>query len=160
MDVKFKRAVERTLTFEGGYANDPADPGGETNFGISARAYPHLAIKALTRGAAEEIYYRDYWLKNGHGEIADAEVAAKVFDLAVNMGPHRAHILLQEAVNRTGPAEKLVVDGNPGAKTLRAVNNHPDANHLLAELKLGAVAYYLGLKKPRFLAGWIRRALA
>ncbi|MBI5843910.1 MAG: hypothetical protein HZB23_04475 [Deltaproteobacteria bacterium] len=48
------------MAHEGGYVNDPADPGGETRFGISRRAYPNEDIKALTRERAAEIYYRDY----------------------------------------------------------------------------------------------------
>ncbi|WP_425526518.1 glycosyl hydrolase 108 family protein [Xanthomonas oryzae] len=49
------------LSHEGGYVNDPRDPGGETQWGISKRAYPELNIRALTRDQAIEIYRRDYW---------------------------------------------------------------------------------------------------
>ena len=45
----FDDAVEIVLQNEKGYVNDPADPGGETNWGISRRAYPHLDIANLTR---------------------------------------------------------------------------------------------------------------
>ncbi|MBI5343968.1 MAG: hypothetical protein HZB83_01285, partial [Deltaproteobacteria bacterium] len=44
----FERAIAFVLRHEGGYANDPRDPGGETNFGISKRAYPMLNIKDLS----------------------------------------------------------------------------------------------------------------
>jgi len=163
MDEKFKFALERTLAFEGGYVNDPADPGGETKFGISARAHPGIGIKALTRERAGAIYYEDYWMRHGYGLLTDAGIAAKAFDLAVNLGPHRAHVLLQEAVNRTTSA-RLTVDGAIGPETLDAVNGHPDASRLLAELKMGAIGHYteLAVKKgmQKFLAGWIRRALA
>lgn len=163
MDEKFKYALERTLTFEGGYANDAADPGGETKFGISARAYPGLDIKALTRDRAGEIYYEDYWTRYGYSRLADTELAAKVFDLAVNMGPRRAHKLLQKAMNRAGGVG-LAADGNLGPKTIEAVNGYPDGSRLLAELKAEAVKYYRSLAAgkgmQRFLAGWLRRALA
>jgi lysozyme family protein len=163
MDEKFKCALERTLAFEGGYVNDPADPGGETKFGISARAHPGLDIKALTRDRAGEIYYEDYWIRYGYGRLTDAGIAAKSFDLAVNLGPHRAHVLLQETVNRTTLAT-LAVDGVLGPGTLDAVNGHPNTALLLAELKVGAIGYYtdLAIRKgmQKFLAGWIRRALA
>jgi lysozyme family protein len=159
MDERFSRTVKKTLAFEGGYVADPDDPGGETHFGISKRTYPGLDIRALTRERAEEIYYRDWWLLHGYDRIADEPLAAKVFDLAVNTGPRRAHCLLQKAVNRTGMAQ-LEVDGILGAASLAAVNNHPDPSRLLAELKLVAVEYYLDLKNPKFLAGWVRRAVA
>ena len=48
-------AIEHVLKFEGGYVNDPDDPGGETNFGISKRSYPDLDIAALTVADAVEI---------------------------------------------------------------------------------------------------------
>jgi len=92
----FDRAMEFTLKWEGGYVNDPKDPGGETNWGISKRAYPMLDIKDLTRDEAKDIYEHDYWRKCG----ADAllwPMNLVVFDTAVNMGVHRAKIMLSEA---------------------------------------------------------------
>ena len=163
MDETFKNALERTLAFEGGYVNDPDDPGGETKYGISARTYPEIDIKSLTRERAGEIYYQDYWMRFGYGRLANPDVAARAFDLAVNLGPHRSHVLLQEAVNRTAPAQ-LDVDGVLGPGTIEAVNGHPLPTHLAAELKLGAIGFYaeLAVKKgmQKYLAGWIRRALA
>ena len=61
--MEFKDAVKIILKHEGGYVNDPVDPGGETNMGISKRAYPYLNIKELTKKDAEDIYFKDYWLK-------------------------------------------------------------------------------------------------
>ena len=46
---------------EGEYSNDPNDPGGETKWGISKRAYPDLDIRNLTKADALAIYFRDYW---------------------------------------------------------------------------------------------------
>ena len=57
----FDRAFRFLIGEEGGYVNDPADPGGETKFGISKRAYPQLDIKSLTLDQAKAIYRRDYW---------------------------------------------------------------------------------------------------
>lgn len=155
----FERAVEKVLIHEGGYVNDPKDPGGETKFGISKRSYPQLDILHLTREEAVAIYWGDWWKRYGYEMIADLALAAKVFDFAVNMGASRAHKLLQEAVNRTSPAD-LSVDGRIGPKSLEAINNHPYPPYLLAEFRLGAISYYAGLKNaPRYLPGWVRRAL-
>ena len=163
MEDRAVTAIEHTLAFEGGYVNDPADPGGETNFGITRRSYPNENIKGMTRERAIEIYYADYWQPGGYALLADDALAGKVFDLGVNMGPARAHKLLQEAANRTSPAG-LDIDGKLGLATVEACNNHPHPAHLLAELRLGAIGYYtdLAIKKgmQKFLAGWVRRALA
>uniref|UniRef100_UPI0039E582BF glycosyl hydrolase 108 family protein n=1 Tax=Klebsiella pneumoniae TaxID=573 RepID=UPI0039E582BF len=57
----FDDLIGRVLGHEGGYVNDPRDPGGETQFGISKRAYPNVDIKGLTRETAISIYKRDFW---------------------------------------------------------------------------------------------------
>lgn len=158
MDERFKKAVELVLQHEGGYVNDPQDPGGETKYGISKRSYSRIDIKNLTRDMALAIYYDDWWNRYGYGMIADEELAAKVFDFAVNMGAKRAHMILQEAVNRTA-LERLTVDGILGPLSIEAINCHPYPQWLLAELRLGAISFYVGLNKPRFIMGWIRRAL-
>jgi lysozyme family protein len=60
--AEFTYAVNEVLRSEGGLVNDPADPGGLTNYGISQRAYPGVDIAKLTKEEAIAIYYRDYWL--------------------------------------------------------------------------------------------------
>ncbi|MFS8082999.1 MAG: glycosyl hydrolase 108 family protein, partial [Ginsengibacter sp.] len=57
----FDAAVDSVLGEEGGYVNNPADPGGETQWGISKRAFPDVDIKALTRDAAKALYKAHYW---------------------------------------------------------------------------------------------------
>jgi len=159
MDERFLQAVEMVLAHEGGYVNDPNDPGGETKYGISKRSYPHLIIKILTREQAMKIYWSDWWWRYGYEMIADGDLAGKVLDFAVNMGPLRAHKILQEAVNRTSPAE-LAVDGLLGPLSMEAVNNHPYPPLLLAEYRLGAISFYAGLENAtKYLLGWVRRAL-
>jgi lysozyme family protein len=85
----FKFAMKFTEKWEGGYVNDPQDPGGETKYGISKRAYPKLDIKNLSIDEAYEIYYRDYWLRCGCGNY-DKGLACSLFDAAVNCGASRA----------------------------------------------------------------------
>ncbi len=69
---EFLAAVERVLADEGGYSSNPADPGGATRFGISARSNPGVNIAALTRDAAIEIYWREWWLRFGFAQLPDA----------------------------------------------------------------------------------------
>src|SRR6266849_2542246 len=93
----FLEAVAHLLHDEGGYVDNPADPGGETNFGISKRSYPNEDIKNLTRERAIEIYWNDFWLEYCFYRLK-GDVAAKVFNLAVVMGPNHAVTCLQRAL--------------------------------------------------------------
>ena len=61
---KFDEIIEVVLEHEGGYVNDPKDPGGETNFGIAKRSHPDVDIKNLTKESAKEIYKEVYWDNN------------------------------------------------------------------------------------------------
>jgi lysozyme family protein len=155
----FDKAIGTVLAHEGGYTFDPNDPGGETKYGISHRAYPNLDIKSLTLDQAKAIYKRDYWT---YSRIQDQDVATKVFDLAVNLGPAAAHRLLQTALNARG--ETVAVDGVFGPETLAAANRG-DPAQLLQELRAQAAAYYAQtvLANPpeqKFLLGWMRRAVS
>lgn len=156
----FEKAIETVLKHEGGYVNDPADPGGETKFGISWRQYPNVDIKNLTREDAIEIYRRDYWKPYRFDEIDSQNVATKVFDLAVNMGHNRAFKVLQQALQAV--KEKVVIDGVLGPRTLAAVNRVP-GNELLPAIRSEAACYYrlLVAKRPdlvKFINGWMNRA--
>jgi len=85
----FDKAIKFVLKWEGGYSNDPNDPGGETKFGISKRSYPELDISKLTLKQAKEIYYQNYWLEAGCDDLP-YPFNIIVFDTAVNMGRRRA----------------------------------------------------------------------
>jgi len=52
--TKFDEIIEVVLEHEGGYVNDPDDPGGETNFGIAKRSHPDVDIKNLTKEGAKK----------------------------------------------------------------------------------------------------------
>lgn len=158
-DAAFDDAVALVLRHEGGYVNDGADPGGETNFGISKRNYPDLDITSLTREQAIAIYRRDWWERYGYGRLADA-IAVKTFDLAVNLGPATAHKLLQTAVQSLG--QDVGVDGRLGPESCAAANRC-DAAELRQALRDEAAAHYrhLAERNPalaKFLGGWLARA--
>ena len=55
----FDHCIELVLGHEGGYVDDPNDAGGETNWGISKRAYKDVDIKNLTKEEAKAIYKKD-----------------------------------------------------------------------------------------------------
>lgn len=94
--IEFERALEFVLKWEGGYVNDPADPGGETKYGISKRSYPGLDIRGLTRDEAGDIYWTDYWLRAGC-EGLEWPLSLVVFDTSVNMGVRRAEVFMKKA---------------------------------------------------------------
>lgn len=97
---KFERATAFVLRHEGGYVNDPRDPGGETKYGISKRAYPMLNIKDLSIEDVKIIYRKDYWDKGGCGAL-DWPLCLVHFDSCVNLGVGRATALKAKAFNWT-----------------------------------------------------------
>ena len=113
--MEFKDAVKIVLKHEGGYVNDPVDPGGETNMGISKKAYPFLDIKNLTIKQASDIYFKDYWLKAKVSKVPE-ELRMIYFDMVVNMGRSRAVKILQEAISAKGV--KTTIDGGIGPQTI------------------------------------------
>lgn len=90
---QFDKALNFVLRWEGGYVNDPHDPGGETKFGISKRSFPDLNIKDLTREQAADIYRRDYW-NIFACDTRDYPTGLVIFDSAVNCGVARVAIWL------------------------------------------------------------------
>lgn len=94
MKTNFEKAIAFVLDIEGGYVNDPKDPGGETKYGISKRAYPALNIAELTESKAKEIYKADYWDKL-HCDDVSSPLDMCAFDTAVNMGPSVASDMLK-----------------------------------------------------------------
>ena len=111
--MTFDEVFTKLIGHEGGYVNDPRDPGGETKYGISKRAYPDVNIASLTLEQAKAIYLRDYWLRARCDQLPSA-VAFQVFDTAVNSGIGQSIRFLQRAV---GVAD----DGNVGPLTIAAV---------------------------------------
>lgn len=159
-EERFQKAVGVVLAHEGGYVNNPNDPGGETRWGISKRSYPNLDIKSLTREQAIEIYRRDWWDRLRLGEIQDPDVATKVLDLSVNVGAKTGIMLLQRALAAAG--KPVSVDGVMGPQTIAAVNA-ADPRMVLAALRSEAAGHYRLLiaknsKLAVFERGWLNRA--
>ena len=154
--TKFDEIIEVVLEHEGGYVNDPDDPGGETNFGIAKRSHPDVDIKNLTKEGAKEIYKEVYWDKNKVEKVPE-QLRHIYFDMCVNMGRKRAGRIVQRAANNKG--HNLVVDGVLGPVTLGKISNVE-----LERVRAFRVKYYADLvtKKPdleKFYFGWFRRSL-
>lgn len=154
--MDFEQAIEIVLKSEGGYVNDPVDPGGETKYGISKRAYPHLDIAGLSKDQAKAIYRRDYWDAARVGELPPA-LRYPFFDMCVNMGIGRAVRLLQEACADEG-TPGITVDGKMGPATVKAASRLP-LDCLLAYRTLGyARVTFRSQKMMKYWYGWYRRA--
>lgn len=147
--MNFDQAFERLIGHEGGYTPGIGDPGGETKYGISQRAYPGEDIKGMTLDRAKALFLRDYWGPAGCDAVPDG-IKFDLFDTAVNSGVKTAAKLLQRAV---GAAE----DGIIGPRTLQAVNSMP-APRVVARFNGARLAYMAGLGHwDRFGRGWALR---
>ena len=181
----FDKAILITLKHEGGFVNDPVDPGGATNWGMSIRFLTRDAgdsdgdgfmdgdldkdgdidvddIKNMTVEQARKLYRIHFWDKYGYDKIIDFVVAARVFDMTVNMGPKQTGKIVQRALNNCG--YRLKVDGAIGNMTFSAINC-TDPEILMAEIRQEHAQFYLDLiaAKPKFEKyrnGWLRRAAA
>jgi len=160
------------LKHEGGFVNDPADPGGATNKGITLGTFQSCAqrylgieptpenLKALTDAQAGKIYKPLYWDKVRGDDIALQELANIVFDFQVNAGGSAAK-LLQKVLNDLGAAPPLAVDGDIGPGTMAALSA-ADSKAVYRRYKQGRIDYYQDLvaKRPaldKFLKGWLSR---
>jgi len=150
--VTFEEAFERVIGHEGGYVNDPRDPGGETHYGISKRSYPMEDIMGLTIERARLLYRRDYWGPAGCDAVPDA-IKFDLFDMAVNSGVKTAIKTLQCAAGAD-------VDGIIGPRTLLAVQSMPAAR-LVARFNGARLAYMTDAAGwPTFSRGWAKRIAA
>lgn len=145
----FDTCFEKVIGYEGGYTLDLKDPGGETNWGISKRAYPSLDIKNLTQADAKAIYKRDYW-DRAQCDKLPASLAMIVFDAAVNSGIGQSIRFLQRAV---GVAD----DGVLGPLTLAAISRM-DTESLCARFLGQRLDFLTKLSTwDYFGKGWSRR---
>lgn len=145
----FDRAFELIIGHEGGYVNNPRDPGGETKYGVSKRSYPKENIKKMTLERAKQIYKRDFW-DPIHGDDLRWPLNFNVFDGAINSGVRSSVEWLQRAL---GVAD----DGKLGPITLgAAVKAEPvvtSARYMGHRLQLMTKLSIW----PDFGKGWARR---
>jgi lysozyme family protein len=151
--VDFDTAFTALMGNEGGYSNNPADPGGETMWGITARVARQWgysgAMKDLPQDTARRIAYDMYW-KPAHCPDLPPEVSFDVFDCAYNSGPEQAIKILQRAVGTTddgvfGPATVMAM----GCYTPVAVSKRFNGERL---------KFYTSLQTfATFGRGWVNR---
>ncbi|WP_321362912.1 holin-associated N-acetylmuramidase [uncultured Celeribacter sp.] len=114
---------------EGGYVNDPDDPGGATNYGVTLGTLQRLGIdldgngrvneadvKRLTRAKARDIFVEHYFHRPRIDELPPV-LQASVFDMYVNAGANAVRIL-QRLLNEMG--QRIAIDGSIGPQTIEA----------------------------------------
>lgn len=169
---------------EGGYVNDPDDPGGATNFGVTIHTMRRLGldldgdgdvdsadVRALTADQAVDIFLRHYFERPGINRLPEA-IHATVFDMYVNAGSNAVKIL-QRVINQAGLEDAdLVVDGAIGPMTIAAAHRaHAEMGDFLADAYgIARREYYYRLADRRPASrkyarrrdggkgGWIKRA--
>ena len=122
MQENYDAAFEQVMKSEGGFVNDPRDPGGMTNHGVTKKVWDEYVghdadeaeMRSLTLEDVKPLYKKNYW-DAVKGDDLPAGVDYAVFDVAVNSGIGRAAKFLQEAVG-------VEADGQIGPHTLEAVN--------------------------------------
>lgn len=173
--ANFSKALQKVLQHEGGYANDPDDPGGETYKGVARKMHSkwegwhlidmlrkqknfpeNLDANVELQEKIERFYEVNYWDRLNADEIANEEVAISVFDFAVNAGVATSACLAQLVVGQKA-------DGVIGPLSTTAINNF-DPEHFLASFTVAKIARYVSIVKRRpasqkYLYGWVRRAL-
>lgn len=153
----FEDSLKAVLVHEGGYVNNPLDPGGPTNMGItlatlqaySGRPISAEDVKALSRAKAAEIYRAQYW-NAVRGDQLPLGLDYVMFDYAVNSGASRAIKELQRIVGVTS-------DGQLGGITLAAIRELP-VSALITGMGEARLAFLQRLSTFRtFGKGWTRR---
>ena len=145
-------AFDRLMDHEGGYVNDPNDPGGETKYGVRKRSYPDEDIPNMTRERAKVLFRRDFWDRINGDKLPDG-VAWQMADFAYHSGPETAVRYLQRAL---GVAD----DGHwgPVSQNAALAMSESDAIVRLVAERLDFLTRRVNW--PHHGRGWVRRMAA
>ncbi|KMW56627.1 Secretion activator protein [Candidatus Rhodobacter oscarellae] len=179
--ITVTKIADDIIAREGGYVNDPDDPGGATNFGVTIGTMTRLGmdldgdgrvtprdVKQLSREQARDIFVNHYFHRPGIARLPDV-LQASVFDMYVNAGANAVKIL-QRLLNDMG--QRISVDGAIGPQTVEAAHIAFGAapGHLADAYGIARRNYYYGLadRRPKSRkyarrrdggkGGWILRA--
>lgn len=157
--TEFQRSLEQVLKEEGGYSNNPKDPGGATQKGITQKVYDtyleakgesHKPVKNIPQDEVEEIYRTRYWAL-AKCDSLPVGVGYVVFDGAVNSGVSQSAKWLQRALG-------ITVDGVIGPATIAAAKAYTNHSLLVDKICDARLAFLKALKTwPTFGKGWAAR---
>lgn len=158
MNLNFPASLALVLAHEGGYVNDPRDPGGATNKGVTQAVYddcrakeglPKRSVKLLNDYEVGAIYRKRYW-DAIRGDQLPGGVDYCIFDFAVNSGVDRASRYLQRAM-------QLPEDGKVGPLTIAAAMSETPQS-LIEKVCASRLNFLRQLKIfDRFGRGWTVR---
>ena len=155
MSNNFQECLDLVLKSEGGWVNNPADPGGETNVGVTKRVWveyvghPVDSLKKLTKEDVAPLYELKYW-RPCYCEVLPRGLDFIVFSMGVNAGPGRSVKLLQSAIG-------CVPDGVIGPRTRELISSSNGAD-IIKKFSTARREYYQSLKTfPIFGRGWLSR---
>jgi lysozyme family protein len=161
----FEPSLQHVLAAEGGWVDDPKDPGGATMKGVTLATFRNHFGKDLTKDDLRRISDPDlkHIYRVGYWDLCQCDMLAPgidyaVFDAAVNSGGRRAVAWLQEALGMSPKGQ----DGIMGPQTLSATGfattTHADRVGLLRRMTDIRMEFLRGLKHwPRFGRGWTTR---
>lgn len=147
--MNFDEAFDRLMRHEGGYVNDPNDPGGETKWGVSKRSYPDEDIPNMTQERAKFIFRRDFWDRVGADGLADG-VAWQAADFAYHSGPETAVRALQRALCVSD-------DGEWGPVSRKAAESMSESDQIMRLVAERLEFLTRRSNWPHHGKGWIRR---
>jgi lysozyme family protein len=157
MQANYARCLANTLNEEGGWTNDPRDPGGPTMRGVIQREYtkyraskglPNRSVSSISEAELQDIYAGNYW-KPMLGDQWPKGPDQIVFDIAVNSGIGRAPQIMRAAMG----------DPTGGVKTLAYfATQSSDKVGIVKRACARRASFYRSLHKFRtFGRGWLRR---
>jgi lysozyme family protein len=176
-----RQIAEDIIAREGGYVNDPDDPGGATNYGVTVHTMRRLGldldqngvvdaldVQQLDREQAIEIFLEHYYTRPRIGELPKA-LRASVFDMYVNAGGNAVKILQRLLCQMD---QRVDVDGALGPQTIAAAHRAARAapGHIVDAYGIARRNYYFALADRRVASrkyaqtraggkgGWIKRA--
>jgi len=159
MATEFERSLTRVLVSEGGYVNDPRDPGGATNRGVTQRVYDAyrqrhglqpVPVRNISSSEVDAIYRSNYW-ELAKCDLMPAGISYVVFDGAVNSGVSQSVKWLQRALGVTP-------DGIAGNATIAAIKSYGDMDKLVDAICDRRLAFLKSLKTWKtFGKGWASR---
>ena len=157
MNNNWEQCFALVLKNEGGYVDNPSDPGGATNLGCTKATWEAFVghevtkddIKALTPNDVMPLYKKKYW-DTVKGDDLPYGVDYAVFDFAINSGPSRAAKTLQSVLG-------VATDGQIGPATLAALET-ANARDVATQVCEARLAFLQSLPTyDTFGKGWSRR---